>query len=162
MNSLLCSDLLKCQIDHITLPLKMLQVSCQLHLEQKLSSRSHPAWPRPPSTPPQLSPCLPHSSYRAVFLCVQHSKLMPYNWLLNIPDTKLAPSHHVESTHKLSPHQDLPRWMILFVCLFVCLFYSRSLLVIYFKYSSVYMSIPNSQSIPPPYPFPPGNHKFIL
>ena len=29
---------------------------------------------------------------------------------------------------------------------------SRSLQVIYFKYSSVYMSIPNSQSIPPPNP----------
>ena len=27
--------------------------------------------------------------------------------------------------------------------------YSRSLLVIYFKHSRVYMSIPNSQSIPP-------------
>ena len=35
----------------------------------------------------------------------------------------------------------------LFIHLFVYLFYSRSLLVIYFKYSSVYMSIPNSQSI---------------
>ena len=32
--------------------------------------------------------------------------------------------------------------------------YSRSLLVIYFKYSSVYMSISNSQSIPPPHPSP--------
>ena len=30
-------------------------------------------------------------------------------------------------------------------------FYSRSLLVIYFKYSGVHMSIPNSQSIPPPF-----------
>ena len=35
-------------------------------------------------------------------------------------------------------------------------------LVIYFKYSSVYMSIPSSQSIPPPSTFPPGNHKFVL
>ena len=33
-------------------------------------------------------------------------------------------------------------------------FYSRSLLVIYFKYSSVYMSISNSQSILPPSPSP--------
>ena len=31
---------------------------------------------------------------------------------------------------------------------------SRSLLVIHFKYSSVYMSIPNSLTIPSPYPFP--------
>ena len=29
--------------------------------------------------------------------------------------------------------------------------YSRSLLVIYFKYGSVCMSIPNSQGIPPPH-----------
>ena len=29
--------------------------------------------------------------------------------------------------------------------------YRRSLLVIYFKYSSVYMSVPNSQSILPPH-----------
>ena len=32
--------------------------------------------------------------------------------------------------------------------------YSRSLLVIYFKYNSVYMSIPNSLIIPPPHPSP--------
>lgn len=31
--------------------------------------------------------------------------------------------------------------------------YRRSLLVIHFKYSSVYTSIPNSQYIPPPHPF---------
>ena len=34
------------------------------------------------------------------------------------------------------------------------------MLGIYFKYSSVYMSIPNSLTIPPPNPSPPGNHKF--
>ena len=33
------------------------------------------------------------------------------------------------------------------------LVYSRSLLIIYFKYSSVYMSILSSQSIPPPINF---------
>ena len=39
--------------------------------------------------------------------------------------------------------------------------YSRSLLLFYFKYSNVYMSIPNSQFIPlPPLPF--GNHKFVF
>ena len=32
--------------------------------------------------------------------------------------------------------------------------YSRSLLVIHFKYSSVYMSIPNSLTIPSPHPSP--------
>ena len=31
--------------------------------------------------------------------------------------------------------------------------YCRFLLVIYFKYSSVYMSIPNCQYIPPSYPY---------
>jgi len=31
--------------------------------------------------------------------------------------------------------------------------YSRSLLIIYFQYSSMYMSVPNSQSIPPAWPF---------
>ena len=31
--------------------------------------------------------------------------------------------------------------------------YGRSLFVIHFKYSSVYMSIPNSHYIPPPHPF---------
>ena len=45
--------------------------------------------------------------------------------------------------------------------LFIYLFYSRSLLVICFKYCSVYMFIPNSQSIPPS-SLPPGNHNFIL
>ena len=40
--------------------------------------------------------------------------------------------------------------------------YDRSLLVIYFKYSSVYMSISNSQFIPPPATLPPGNYKFVL
>ena len=39
--------------------------------------------------------------------------------------------------------------------------YNRSSLVIHLKYSSVYMSIPNSLTIPPPN-LPPGNHKFIL
>ena len=39
--------------------------------------------------------------------------------------------------------------------------YSRSLLIVYFKYSSMEMSVPNSQSIPIP-PFLPGNHTFIL
>ena len=33
-------------------------------------------------------------------------------------------------------------------------------LVTYFKYSSVYTSIPSSQSIPSPH-LPPGNHKFM-
>ena len=37
--------------------------------------------------------------------------------------------------------------------------YSRSLLVTHFKYSSVYMSIPNSLTIPSPHPSP-CNHKF--
>ena len=36
--------------------------------------------------------------------------------------------------------------------------YSRSLLVIRFKYSSVYMSVPDSLTIPPPN-FPPCSHK---
>ena len=41
--------------------------------------------------------------------------------------------------------------------------YSRSLLVIYFIYSSVYMSTPVFQFIPPPPPpIPPGNHKYFL
>ena len=39
--------------------------------------------------------------------------------------------------------------------------YSRSLLVIYFMYSSVYMSIPISHFIPP-LPFPPDIHKFVF
>ena len=39
--------------------------------------------------------------------------------------------------------------------------YTRTLLVIYFKYSSVYMSIPNSLTIPSPF-FPLGNHTFVL
>ena len=38
--------------------------------------------------------------------------------------------------------------------------YSRSLLVIYFIYSSVYMSIPISQFIPPP--LPPSNDEFVF
>ena len=41
------------------------------------------------------------------------------------------------------------------------LLYSRSLWVIHFKYSSVYISIPNSLTIPSPHPFP-QKHKFIL
>ena len=32
--------------------------------------------------------------------------------------------------------------------------YSRSLLIIHFKYSSVYMSVPNSLSVPSPYLYP--------
>ena len=36
--------------------------------------------------------------------------------------------------------------------------YSRSLLVIHFKYSSVYMSIPNSLTVSFPQSYP-GNHK---
>ena len=40
--------------------------------------------------------------------------------------------------------------------------YSKPLLVIYFKYSSVNMSIPNSKSIPSCPLFPAGNCKFIL
>ena len=48
----------------------------------------------------------------------------------------------------LSTKSDLHSSLItIFVCL---LFYSRPLLVIYFKYSSVNMSISNSQSIPSP------------
>ena len=39
--------------------------------------------------------------------------------------------------------------------------YNRSLLVVYLKYSSVYMSIPNSVIIPSP-PLPPSNRKFVL
>ena len=39
--------------------------------------------------------------------------------------------------------------------------YSRNLFVIYFIYSSVYMSLPISQFIPP-HPVPPGNQKFIF
>ena len=39
--------------------------------------------------------------------------------------------------------------------------YSRSLSIVYFKYSSVEMSVPNSQSISTQ-PFLPGNHTFIL
>ena len=39
--------------------------------------------------------------------------------------------------------------------------YSRSLPVIHFIYSSVYMSIPNSLTIPQLYPSP-HNHKFIF
>ena len=39
--------------------------------------------------------------------------------------------------------------------------YSRSLLVVYFIYSSGYMSIPISQFIPVP-PSPLGNHKFVF
>ena len=40
--------------------------------------------------------------------------------------------------------------------------HSRSLMVIHFKYSSLYMSVPNSLSTPSPFFFYPGNHKFIL
>ena len=40
-------------------------------------------------------------------------------------------------------------------------FNSRSLLVTYFKYRGVYMSVPNSQSAPPLHPSS-WNHKFIL
>ena len=41
--------------------------------------------------------------------------------------------------------------------------YSRSLLVIYFKYGDVYISIPDSHFMAPsPPPFPFGNYKFIL
>ena len=40
--------------------------------------------------------------------------------------------------------------------------YSRSLLVIHFKYSSVYMSVPSSLTIPSLRFFPSGNRKFIL
>ena len=40
--------------------------------------------------------------------------------------------------------------------------YRRSLLVIHFKYSCVYMSLPNSLTIPSPPPFPTGNHKLVL
>ena len=40
--------------------------------------------------------------------------------------------------------------------------YSRSLLVISFICSCVYMSIPTSQFIPPPALSPPSNHKFIF
>ena len=39
--------------------------------------------------------------------------------------------------------------------------YGRFLLVIYFMYSNMYMSIPISQSIPAP-PFPNSNHKFVF
>ena len=39
--------------------------------------------------------------------------------------------------------------------------YSRSLLVIYFIFGSVYMSIPISQLIPPP-SLPLGSHKFAF
>ena len=39
--------------------------------------------------------------------------------------------------------------------------YSRSLLAIYFIYSSVYMSIPTFQLIPSP-DSPPGSHKFVF
>ena len=39
--------------------------------------------------------------------------------------------------------------------------HSRSLLVLHFKYSNMYMLIPNSLTILPPVP-PPGHHKFIL
>ena len=40
----------------------------------------------------------------------------------------------------------------------IFIFHGKTL---YFKYSSVCMPVPNSQSIPPP-TIPPGNHKFIL
>lgn len=44
---------------------------------------------------------------------------------------------------------------ILVYFFFVCLFNSKSMLFIYFKYSSVYVSISNSSlSLPPPPPFP--------
>ena len=39
--------------------------------------------------------------------------------------------------------------------------YSRSLLLFYFKYSNMYMSVPNSQFIPL-LPLPFGNHKFVF
>ena len=41
-----------------------------------------------------------------------------------------------------------------------CAIFSRSLLVIHFKYSSVYMSIPDFLS--PLLPILSGNHKFVL
>ena len=51
---------------------------------------------------------------------------------------------HFHSTHaKPSSHV---------LILFLLLLYSRSLLVIHFKYSSVYMSIPNSLTVPSPDP----------
>ena len=40
--------------------------------------------------------------------------------------------------------------------------HTRSLMVIHFKYSSLYMSVPNSLTTPSPCFFYPGNHKFIL
>lgn len=41
-------------------------------------------------------------------------------------------------------------------------FFFFTLLVIYFKYSSMYMSIPNSLTTPHPHPSPPNNHNFIF
>ena len=40
--------------------------------------------------------------------------------------------------------------------------HSRALLVVCFKHSSVYTLIPNSSFIPPPPPFPFGNHNFVF
>ena len=45
---------------------------------------------------------------------------------------------------------------------FILCFYSRSFLVICFRYSSMYMSVPNSQSVPLRDRPPSNNHKFIL
>ena len=44
---------------------------------------------------------------------------------------------------------------------FLCLC-SKSLLFIYFMYSSVYLLIPNSWFVPPSLPLPFGNHKFVF
>lgn len=39
--------------------------------------------------------------------------------------------------------------------------YSESLLLVHFKYSNVYIAIPNPLTIPFPHPSP-GNYKFVL
>ena len=57
--------------------------------------------------------------------------------------TMLALSHFHSTHTKPSSHV---------LILFLLLLYSRSLLVIHFKYSSVYMSIPNSLTVPSPDP----------
>ena len=57
--------------------------------------------------------------------------------------TMLALSHFHSTHTKPSSHV---------LILFLFLLYSRSLLVIHFKYSSVYMSIPNSLTVPSPDP----------
>ena len=124
---------------------------------------SIPGSRRPPgggnSNPLQYS-CLENSTDRGVRWAIVHGVAKSQTQLSNW-------AHSLRCIAKWFSYACIYSFSKSFPILFIIeywtefpLLYNKPLLVTYFKCSSVYMSIPNCQSILPHYPSPPGNHKF--